>query len=208
MNSTNIYLSNKYTQLYYRIIQKATNRITKSGHKHHIIPKSLGGKDTKDNLVKLTYREHYIVHLLLTKMTVGEHKKKMHLAFFCMNTLNKCGEKYKNSKFFDYAMKNFADMMCGENNPAKQSEARRKISLRDNSYMKTPEYRKILSDAHKGKQTGANNPSAKKVISPKGEIFDTMKVAAEHYNMPWTTLQYWIRKNKNGWNYYSPNSKM
>lgn len=35
--------------------------------RHHIILKSLGGTDDKSNLVRLTGREHYIVHLLLTK---------------------------------------------------------------------------------------------------------------------------------------------
>lgn len=34
---------------------------------HHIVPKSLGGKNDKSNLVNLTAREHYIAHLLLFK---------------------------------------------------------------------------------------------------------------------------------------------
>ena len=36
--------------------------------RHHIIPKSEGGKDEPDNLVNLTAREHYIAHLLLMKI--------------------------------------------------------------------------------------------------------------------------------------------
>lgn len=35
---------------------------------HHIVPKSLGGTDDKNNLVNLTAREHYIAHLLLVKI--------------------------------------------------------------------------------------------------------------------------------------------
>lgn len=35
---------------------------------HHILPKSLGGEDTEDNLVKLSYREHFIAHLLLLRV--------------------------------------------------------------------------------------------------------------------------------------------
>lgn len=35
---------------------------------HHIIPKSEGGLNEKDNLVVLTAREHYIAHLLLWKI--------------------------------------------------------------------------------------------------------------------------------------------
>lgn len=34
---------------------------------HHILPRSLGGKDTKENLVNLTAREHFLAHLLYEK---------------------------------------------------------------------------------------------------------------------------------------------
>lgn len=53
---------------------------------HHKLPKSLGGTDEQNNLVKLTAREHYIAHLLL----VNIHKAnsfaygKMLYAFNCM----------------------------------------------------------------------------------------------------------------------------
>lgn len=36
--------------------------------RHHIIPKSLGGSNKKINIVRLTAKEHFIAHLLLTKM--------------------------------------------------------------------------------------------------------------------------------------------
>lgn len=60
-----MYLQNKYTQCYYNIVNRAKAR-EQLGYveKHHIIPKSLGGKDTADNLVKLTAREHFICHWL------------------------------------------------------------------------------------------------------------------------------------------------
>ena len=35
---------------------------------HHIIPRSFGGSDNPNNLVRLTAREHFIVHFLLYKM--------------------------------------------------------------------------------------------------------------------------------------------
>ena len=34
---------------------------------HHVIPKSMGGSDDIDNLIKLTPREHYLAHLMLHK---------------------------------------------------------------------------------------------------------------------------------------------
>jgi hypothetical protein len=39
---------------------------------HHIIPKCMGGADSKDNLVLLTAKEHFICHLLLEKMYPNE----------------------------------------------------------------------------------------------------------------------------------------
>lgn len=67
------------------LIEKAKNRtLPKETYTecHHIIPRSLGGSDDKDNLVRLTAREHYIAHLLLWKMKLpGEANMKMVHAF-------------------------------------------------------------------------------------------------------------------------------
>lgn len=59
-----------YIRHYNLLVQKAQkeNRVkTKENYyeKHHIVPKSEGGTDTKENLVLLTAREHFIAHWLL-----------------------------------------------------------------------------------------------------------------------------------------------
>lgn len=82
-----MFLPNKYTNTYYRIITRAQSRDLPKGHyteRHHVIPRSLGGDNTKSNLAKLTAKEHYICHLLLTRMTEGKSKSKMHLALLKM----------------------------------------------------------------------------------------------------------------------------
>ena len=56
--------------------------------KHHILPKSLGGTNDKNNLVYLTVREHFVAHLLLTKMYSGKDKAKMIFAFAKMCQCN------------------------------------------------------------------------------------------------------------------------
>ena len=64
-----MFIINKYTSCYFRIIERSKEReINDITEKHHIIPKSFGGKNTKDNLVNLTPREHFICHHLLLKM--------------------------------------------------------------------------------------------------------------------------------------------
>ena len=57
----------KYLKTYDALILKAKLRKTPNTYteNHHILPKSFGGTDDKSNIVKLTAREHYIVHLLL-----------------------------------------------------------------------------------------------------------------------------------------------
>jgi hypothetical protein len=71
-----LFIDNKYTHTYYKIIERSKSRIIPYyTEKHHIIPKSLGGSNKKDNLALLTAREHFICHLLLTKMTSGAWPK-------------------------------------------------------------------------------------------------------------------------------------
>jgi hypothetical protein len=41
---------------------------------HHIVPRCIGGDDSAENLVKLTYREHYIAHMLLHKSYKEDEK--------------------------------------------------------------------------------------------------------------------------------------
>ena len=81
--SATVFISNKYTRLYYMIIERAKSR-TISGYteKHHIIPKSLGGTNDANNLVHLTAKEHYICHMLLVRMTEGEARTKMRYAVY------------------------------------------------------------------------------------------------------------------------------
>ena len=79
------FLQNKYTKWYFNIISNAQNRdISGYTEKHHIIPKSLGGSNKQHNLVKLTAREHFICHWLLTKMIKGDLLIKMKRALWRM----------------------------------------------------------------------------------------------------------------------------
>lgn len=79
-----MFLQNKYTKYYYNIINRAKERTGIIGYteKHHIVPKSLGGNNKKDNIATLTTREHFVCHWLLTKMTMGIEKQKMCYAWF------------------------------------------------------------------------------------------------------------------------------
>lgn len=95
----NIFLENKYTNTYFKIIHNAKLR-NKSNLKklenmenHHIIPSSLGGNNEPENMILLTAKEHFICHLLLRKMVIGEAKMKMQYASLLMADFNKTIKK-------------------------------------------------------------------------------------------------------------------
>jgi hypothetical protein len=71
-----------YRKIYNQLIARAKDRVFEPGlyEKHHSIPKSLGGSNKRDNIVLLTYREHFLAHWLLVKFTEGDDKKKMNYA--------------------------------------------------------------------------------------------------------------------------------
>lgn len=83
-----MYLSNKYTRCYYSIINKSRGRINIGyTEKHHIIPRCLGGTNDDSNLIILTAREHFMCHLLLTRMVLGNARYKMVCALWAMSHL-------------------------------------------------------------------------------------------------------------------------
>ena len=91
-----MYLQNKYTRWYYNIINAAKTRpVNGYTEKHHIIPKSLGGTNAKNNIVALTAKEHFICHRLLTKMVTSEFKSKMVYALWIMNAGNETQKREK-----------------------------------------------------------------------------------------------------------------
>lgn len=83
-----MFLDNKYTKWYYNIIAKAKSRDLDTStiytEKHHIIPKSIGGVDDIENIAILLPREHFICHLLLTKMCTGKARRNMWYASYMM----------------------------------------------------------------------------------------------------------------------------
>ena len=91
-----IFIQNKYTQWYYNIVSNARAKVLPTDtyiEKHHIIPRSLGGTNEHSNLVKLTAREHFICHLLLTKMTAGRMRYKMSKALTMIMSIRRVGDR-------------------------------------------------------------------------------------------------------------------
>ncbi len=79
-----------YEKIYNQIIEnaKTLNRVKGKDmifENHHILPKSIGGGNNKENLVLLTPKEHYICHRLLVQIYRGTNNQfKMYYAMWCM----------------------------------------------------------------------------------------------------------------------------
>lgn len=114
-----------YSKLYHRIIENRLNNLHVGyTEKHHIIPVSLGGSDSKENLVRLTAREHFICHWILVKMYKGTTHSyyKMLKAFNMMcNSISTKQERYIScSRIFAFYREDMSKAMSalqiGENN--------------------------------------------------------------------------------------------
>ena len=73
-----------YIKIHDQIIKSARENPPTGRHEiHHIIPRSMGGSDDMDNLIALTYRQHYIIHWLLIK--IHPNNPLLWYAFHMMN---------------------------------------------------------------------------------------------------------------------------
>lgn len=98
-----------YAKVYDSLISRAKTRPLEGyTERHHIIPKCLGGTNNKNNIVKLTAREHFICHWLLFRM--HPQNSKLSFAFWKMCTKgNKYQHRYKpSSRTYQEAKENYA----------------------------------------------------------------------------------------------------
>lgn len=166
-------LENKYTSYYNSIINKAKNRLTDGYYEtHHIVPKSLGGSNLKENLVNLTAREHFICHLLLTKMYEGNAKKKMVYAAWAMATLeNNNQQRYKiTSKIYESLRIKYATLrsksLKGKPGRKHSKETKIKLSLAHMGKKRKPmseESKRKLSESMKGKNIGKKRTEEQRI---------------------------------------------
>jgi hypothetical protein len=158
-----IFIDNKYTHWYYNIVNAAVSRTTTTDYteNHHIIPRSLGGNNSASNLVKLTAKEHFICHRLLTKMVCEDIAKiKMYNAAFQMTIKSSNQERYKiTSRTYEVLKRNKSNAMIGntygrrpmsEETKRKISEAKQGISVGKGKKL-SDETKKKLSASIKGR---------------------------------------------------------
>lgn len=135
-----------YNKIYENLIQKRKDDPITSGYKenHHILPRSIGGTDDKENLVFLTGREHWIAHLLLHKI----HKLPQ-TAHACNMMAMRCEERgiayIKNSRLYELIRIEHAKLVS--------KSGKKRVGRKNGSYgtmwicnLKTKKNKKIKKD--------------------------------------------------------------
>jgi hypothetical protein len=159
------FIYNKYTRIYNNIIERAKARTT-SGYveNHHIIPRSLGGSNNKSNLVALTAREHFICHLLLTRITQGQDKKKMIRAVFYLTGRGKADRNnyIKSSRLYENLKTQLSAIVSEQKKGCKQ-----------------PPRSELARQRYSDSKTGKNNPNHKgHYITPWGR-YESSRLASK-----------------------------
>ena len=168
-----IFLENKYTSTYYNIIYRAKSRpeIMSYTEKHHIVPKSLGGSNGRENLVVLTAREHFICHMLLVRMTENNNRYKMVHAAIGMKRSRSYQPRYINSRLYETLKKEFAIISSNRNKGKSPSvETRLKMSIAGKGKQKSAETKMKMSIAATGKSNGpmSDNEKLKRSVALRG----------------------------------------
>lgn len=103
-----------YEKIYNQIVIKAQNRVLDKiiyTERHHIIPKCLGGVNSKENRIIVTAKEHYLLHYLLVKI-YPDHVGLIH-AFWMMCNGSRKQRPNTNSRMYATARELFTKMRKG-----------------------------------------------------------------------------------------------
>lgn len=127
---------------------------------HHIIPRCVGGLRLRNNLVCLTAKEHYLVHLLLTKIYTEPHQKKsIYAAYLCMAGVYSGIVGKRSSRMYSEFRKYVSEANSGENNPMwgkttsqKQKDAVRNYRLGIKESEETRQKKRLVNLGRKHKE--------------------------------------------------------
>ena len=159
-----------YKKIYDSIIEKRLlNKLPKNvyGENHHIIPKCLGGSDEMTNLVKLTAKEHFVCHLLLSEMYPKKSSEwyKMNHAFHMMSLSSYNHKRYINSRIYEMKRKDFSETMSWAQSGDKNSQYGKERSTETKEKIKNAINKRI------GKKDNLNCVERKK-LKRKNEVLE------------------------------------
>ena len=139
---------NKYDEFIQSIRESRENVWFEYSERHHIIPRCLGGTDDEDNLIYLTYREHFIAHKLLCEEYPGNRDLITALNFMAGFRKECTPEEYEDIK------RRFSESQRGDLNPMRNLESQKKSSKSHTGLKHKEDTKKKISEA----VSGENNP--------------------------------------------------
>jgi len=155
----------EYLKHYNLLMQKAQqeNRVkTKEIYyeKHHIVPKSEGGSNTKENLVLLTAREHFIAHWLLYRDNPNSQSRAYAFWKMCAQHNPKQSRYTPSSRIYEEARLGFREANSKTHkgktlteSHKKQISERRKGKATRTGFLHTEETKRRISETKKGAPT-------------------------------------------------------
>lgn len=210
-----ISLQNKYTNWYITLCSSRQLKYNKEEllkfkptiHKHHILPKcfKLGGETDPLNIVHLTPREHFIAHLLLTKMFSCKRR-----TFQMLNAVIKM-KKYKTtSRNYQNAIFKHSEIRKGVQRKPHSDKTKKKISEstlgrpawnKGISYRKgipkTVEMKEKLSTSKLGNKSKSSYWKITNLETNHSEIIFNLKQYCIDNNFNYGTLSRYTKPNSN-----------
>lgn len=170
-----------YQRIYDEFISDRLNKqdsIVGYYEKHHIKPKTLGGDNSKDNIIKLKAQDHYFAHLLLAKI----HGGNMWRAHWMMSN----SKKYKSSRIMYEASKieqsKYAGTLAKKYNTGRDKTKEEISKIRDGLkryYQKNPArkgFKRNLSE----QQRALMSIASKERIAKFGHPLKGKKMSSSH----------------------------
>jgi hypothetical protein len=154
---------------YIKFIDSLKSQVVEGySEKHHIVPRSHGGSNKKDNLIALTPRQHFIAHRMLWKAYGGS----MARAYFMMSATGKYGKI--GSKTYSMAREEYSkqvviQMANKPNIPAFTPEHRQKLRMAKLGKKLSPQHRENVRLAVLGRKCSLE--TKQKISATKKEIF-------------------------------------
>lgn len=181
-----MFIQNKYLKWYESIIAKARANDYEFTECHHILPQSMGGSNDPCNLVKLSPREHYVCHLLLTKFTIGKSKASMVYAAMMMAKVKNDRQKRDylvNSRIYETLSRERAKIVSSLKSGGNLSEEhKKKISESLIGKKHSEESKRKISENHRRSQTDLTSlkiSQSKSGIATRGTGWETSSETRE-----------------------------